>query len=308
MDIVTKKVQQQYMAYPFPNSGENINLYKDADWFINMLIFFEEVAPKNKKSFLENVEVLEAGCGTGPTISKVAQLYPTCHATGIDLSMQSLKIAKKAKNKYALKNLHFQQENILEMNLNKKFDAIICIGVLHHLSDMNAGLENLKRHLNEGGYILLWLYGKHGRYYLNLHQKLFQTLFSQVPSLKKKVALTKTFLTQMDNNYIASHIDTPNQAPKILFNENLKQTLENESWLVDQFLHINEQTLSFPEILTMLNKHNMNLVHWLGVDTSLQSYINNPEIIHLFQNLNLNERLTCLDLLLKPNYYMLAVN
>lgn len=308
MDIVTKNVQQQYMAYPFPNSGENINLYKNADWFINMLSFFEEVAPKNKKSFLEGVDILEAGCGTGPTISKIAQLYPTCYATGIDLSTESLDIATAAKNKHDLKNLHFKQENILEMDLNKKFDVIICIGVLHHLSDMNTGLKNLKKHLNDGGYILLWLYGKHGRYYLNLHQELFKTLFSRTPSLEKKVSLTKTFLTQINSNHIASHIDTPNQDPNNLFNENLKQTLENDSWLVDQYLHVNEQTLSMPEILNMLERHNMNLIRWLGVDISLQSYIDNPEIISLFENLTLNERLACLDLLLKPNYYMLAIN
>jgi len=275
---------------------------------INMLSFLEEVAPKNKQSFLENSSVLEAGCGTGPTISKIAQLYPTCRAVGIDLSTGALKIALAAKDKLALKNLHFQEANILEMNLNKKFDVIVCIGVLHHLSDMDLGLEKLKNHLNEGGYIMLWLYGKHGRYRLNLHQQLFQSLFSQVDTLEEKVSLTKAFLTHANSEYVASHIDTPDQIPTSFFNKNLQQTLENESWLVDQYLHENEHALTMPEILSMLNKHNLNLVRWLGVDLSLQAYVDSPEITNLFSSLSQAEKLNCLDLLLKPNYYMLAIN
>jgi len=308
MDIITEKVRQQYLSYPFPNSGENIDFYTNADWFVRVLSFFEEISPKSKQSFLEDSSVLEAGCGTAPTISKIAQLYPSCNAVGVDLSTESLKIARTVKNKYNLRNLHFREANILEMDLGAKFDVIICVGVLHHLSNMDLGLDQLKKHLNKGGYIMLWLYGKHGRYRLNLHQQLFKTLFSQVGSLKKKISLTKEFLAHASSENMASHIDTPNQTSTSSFDKNLKQTLKNESWFVDQYLHVNENTLTISEILTMLNKHGLNLLRWLGIDLSFQTYVNHSEITNLFSQLNQVEKLNCLDLLLKPNYYMLAIN
>jgi len=308
MDIITEKVRQQYLSYPFPNSGEDINFYLHADWFINILSFFEEIAPKNKRSFLEDSNVLEAGCGTGPTICKIAQLYPSCNALGVDLSTESLKIAQNMKNKHNLSNLHFKEANILEMDLGKKFDVIICIGVLHHVFNMELGLKQLKNHLNAGGYIMLWLYGKHGRYYLNLHQQLFKILFSKVSSFEEKILLAKAFLIHAKREHIVSHIDTPAQASLKFFDENLKRTLENESWLVDQYLHSNENTVTIPEIITMLDKHDLNLVRWLGVDTSFQSYVNCPEIVDLFSHLNQVEKFNCIDLFAKPNYYMLAIN
>ena len=194
-DKLTKKIFKMYQEYPFPNVN-----YK-MDYSLPLIRFLSKNAKSGNKNLLENASVLEAGCGTGNTIIKLSEYCPSGNFLGVDMTRNSLKIAKKNKDKKKIKNLEFEEKNILNMNLKKKFDLIFCIGVLHHLSDMNKGLKNLKKHLKKDGFLILWLYGKDGRFKLNLNQRMFSTLFKNEKSLKKKVDLTKKILKSESNKF-----------------------------------------------------------------------------------------------------------
>jgi 2-polyprenyl-3-methyl-5-hydroxy-6-metoxy-1,4-benzoquinol methylase len=306
LDVITSKVREMYLEYPFPNAE-----YKTTPWYKHMLNFFQHVVPSGNKSFLDKARILEAGCGTGATIMQVAKSFPDSSILGTDLSPTSLEIAKKIKQNANLSNIEFKNANILTMNLQEKFDVILNIGVLHHLSDAEAGLKNLVNHLTTGGYLILWLYGAYGRFSLNLNQCLFKILFSKVPKLSKKVALTKTFLSIGPKELLECHIDEPTTTNehniKNNFLSSLKYAIEHESWLVDQFLHVHEKSFTIENILELLNKTGLKLTSWLGMDLMLANSVDDPEIAALFSSLTKIEQLMCIDLLNKPSYYLLAV-
>ena len=251
VDLITQKIAEQYQNYPFPNSQENINFYADSEWFKEILKFFSEKAPNYQSSSLEKALILEVGCGTGPTISFLANKFPGCQAYGLDISSNALKQAESLQQLYNLKNLTLIEDNILTMDLKKKFDVIIAIGVMHHLSNIPQGLKKLIEHLDDKGYIVLWLYGEYGRYHLNLNQKMLNILFSSVNDFKKKVALTKKLLLHSPPSYLNCHIDTPLQT-KDAFQIYLYYAWKNESWLVDQFLNAHEQTFNINKIIHLL--------------------------------------------------------
>ncbi len=109
---------------------------------------------KDHKSGAENL--LELGCGTG----KHAELL-ACKGfsvTGVDLSENMLKEAKKRKNLLSAKiqkKLDFYQGDITKIRINKKFDAVISL--FHVISyqttneQLNAAFATAAEHLRKGG-------------------------------------------------------------------------------------------------------------------------------------------------------------
>ena len=300
-DKLTKSIFEMYQEYPFPD----IN-YK-MDYSLPLIRFLSNNAKKGKKNLLEESYILEAGCGTGNTIIKLAETCPTGNFTGVDMTINSLKIAKKNADLKNLKNLHFEEQNILNMNLGKKFNIIFCIGVLHHLSDMEKGMQSLINHLSDDGYLIMWLYGKDGRFKLNLNQRMLSLLFQSEPSLKKKVTLTKKILESASNKYLECHFNVPESKIEDKWKEGVEFLLKNENWIVDQFLHYNEKVVDMRDILNLLKTVNLEIVEWLGTPIDINQFIPDDSINTLFKNLSTGDRLFVLDDLLKPKYYFLVL-
>lgn len=140
-----------YARFPYPG-GQNHDSY-----------FENAVLPWVKKRQFKSI--LEAGCGTGDTLSSIAKLFPFSNITAIDFSNASLDAAKKkiADNGYA--NVKFHHADIVNFGAKTedKFDLIHCQGVLHHLDNPKNGLSALVSLMSDDGYIFLWVYTKIGR-------------------------------------------------------------------------------------------------------------------------------------------------
>lgn len=110
------------------------------------------------------LRVLIAGCGTGMDAVDTALHLQDADVTAIDLSRASLAYAMRKAGEYALENIRFRQEDILEIVAGAEpFHVINCTGVLHHMRDPGAGLHRLVRLLMPGGLIRLALYSKLAR-------------------------------------------------------------------------------------------------------------------------------------------------
>jgi len=300
MDSLTDEVRELYMQYPFPNAEYKL------DYGVHLHYYFAKKRSKGKKSFLEGIDILEAGCGTGSNITPLSQQFPTSRFLGIDLTPASIKIAKEKAEKLEIKNLDFQIANILELDLNKDFDVIFNLGVLHHLADMQEGIKNLAKHLRSNGYLVLWLYGTYGRFRLNLIQRMFKILLKSKKTMPEKVALAKKALSSLPREYVECHFNAPNTEIEDDFEKSLEFAFNNEAWLVDQFLHVNEKTVNIEDIFGLLDGADLKLTQWLGVGDHLKSYTDQQELSELFDGLEERERLICIDLLIKPNYYLVV--
>ena len=302
MDKLTKKVYEMYQQYPFPADVDYKMVYS-----LSILWFFAKNAPEGKKSFLDSANIMEAGCGTGNTLISLAQMFPASTFTGIDITINSLEIAKNNAKRLELDNISFINKDLLGFDLNKKFDVVFCIGVLHHLANMKNGFGNLVKHTSDEGYLVLWLYGKYGRSRLNLNQKMLETLFGNVPSLVDKVNLTKRILQKTKPEHIDCHFNVPDSKIEDDWERSLEFVLNNDAWLVDQFLHYNEKTVSMNEILEFVEDFSMELVHWDNVLLDINKYIDDEEVAKLYTRLSHKQKLLVLDYLLKPNYYLIIL-
>ena len=128
-------------------------MFEDEESFL----FKEWIYPNVLEDF-RNKEVLEAGCGGGQHTSFIAPYAKTI--TSVDLN--TVEIAEKRNKDF--NNIEFIEDDIAVMNLNKRFDIVFCIGVIHHTDNPDLTVENLKKHVKPGGRLILWVYSEEGNF------------------------------------------------------------------------------------------------------------------------------------------------
>jgi SAM-dependent methyltransferase len=107
--------------------------------------------------------ILVAGCGTSQA-ARYALTEPDARVTAIDISETSLRHTRDLQQKHGLRNLRLHRLAIERIGeLGETFDQIVCTGVLHHLSDPDAGLRALRNVLAIGGAIHVMVYAPYGR-------------------------------------------------------------------------------------------------------------------------------------------------
>ena len=304
-DKVTKKVETMYMRYPYPSpSTESIQTNE----LLNLLKIFElENGIK-----LENIKFLDAGTGSGHRITNVAQHYSKCDFLGLDISEKSLEIANVLKNKKKLENIKFRKANIMN-NISSlgKFNIVLCMGVLHHLSNPSKGLENLLSTLKKDGIVFLYLYGKLGGHKRMLNKKLISILLAKERSnydngikLIRELGLNKF---------------------EYGLNLNFKNKEEEDSLIVDYLLHANETLYDFNDIDKLFKKSEMYGYAVFGITTGTQGFLFDSSYetvkklsipqtniskflksdfsLSYYKSLSLKDKYRVLDIIYEPNGY-----
>ncbi len=107
--------------------------------------------------------ILIAGCGTSQA-ARHALMEPDARLTAIDVSETSLRHTRDLQQKHDIRNLHLHRLAIERIgDLGETFDQIVCTGVLHHLSDPDAGLRALRDVLAHDGAMHIMVYAPYGR-------------------------------------------------------------------------------------------------------------------------------------------------
>ena len=105
--------------------------------------------------------VLEVGCGIGTdavNFARAGAIY-----TGIDLSSESVKLAKKRLEVFGLKGEIFEanaEELVTKFDPHEKFDLIYSFGVIHHAPRPELVVANFPKLLAEGGEVRAMIYAK----------------------------------------------------------------------------------------------------------------------------------------------------
>jgi SAM-dependent methyltransferase len=107
--------------------------------------------------------ILVAGCGTSQA-ARYALVEPDARVTAIDISETSLRHTRDLQHKHDIRNLRLDRLAIERIGeLGETFDQIVCTGVLHHLSDPDAGLRSLRNVLAIDGAMHVMVYAPYGR-------------------------------------------------------------------------------------------------------------------------------------------------
>jgi len=155
---VTHAVKDFYEANPFPKYGD-----ADSRDTLCGAALASPLARLLDENLSSNALILDAGCGTGHLTNFLA-LRKERHAIGADLSLNSLRIAKKFKDRCGIQNAGFLQMNLFRPPFRAGvFDVVIANNVLHHTSDPLRGFRALAALLKPDGLFVLSLYNRLGR-------------------------------------------------------------------------------------------------------------------------------------------------
>jgi SAM-dependent methyltransferase len=106
-------------------------------------------------------KVLEIGCGIGTDAVNFARAG--ADYTGIDISGESIALAKRRFDVYSLRGkfIECNAESIDSvLNSDEKYDLIYSYGVIHHSPNPSAIIDNLPKYMNIGSTAKVMLYAK----------------------------------------------------------------------------------------------------------------------------------------------------
>lgn len=155
-DQVTRAVAEQYENWPYPQ-WTRLSVRAPR----TLADDIAELDPDGPQGFPPHPQILIAGCGTGRHAASVALRYPAARITAIDISEASLAYARTRCQALGILGVEFLRLDIHRLaDLGRRFDAISCAGVLHHLPDPERGWAALVEALNPGGVLHIMVYSK----------------------------------------------------------------------------------------------------------------------------------------------------
>ncbi len=109
----------------------------------------QELIKKFKTS--DGYILLDVGCGTGMHIKYFKEVY-SC--TGIDINNEMVEVAKSK-----VKGVNFKQGDMIDFDLNTKFDVILClfssIGYVKTYINLEKTIINFANHMKKGGVVII---------------------------------------------------------------------------------------------------------------------------------------------------------
>jgi SAM-dependent methyltransferase/uncharacterized protein YbaR (Trm112 family) len=179
---VTDIVKDFYEETPFPNyddldSRESLQTKARLGIFARLL---DEQIP-------DNALVLEAGCGTAQ-LSNFLGMNWRRRVIGADLCMNSLRLGKGFRDRFAVANADFVQMNLFRPPFpDESMDVVISNGVLHHTADPEGGFRAILAKLKPGGYILIGLYNWLGRLPTLWQRRLIEVFGDRMAALDSRL-------------------------------------------------------------------------------------------------------------------------
>lgn len=169
---VAHKVIRFYSKYPYPTI--RFPFGKRHRQLVSRIVSLWGFSPDS----IKGSEVLDAGCGTGEKSLLLAHMG--ARVTAVDICPSQVERARALAVKYG-QNIDFHVADVTRLNLNRKFDGIICSGVLHHTSDPHEGFRRLCSHLRPGGRILVGLYNAYSRVHYRVLRAVLHKAFGGDP-------------------------------------------------------------------------------------------------------------------------------
>ena len=129
----------------------------------NKLIKKFKIDEKSKEP-LKNISILDIGCGGGLLCEPLKRLG--ANITGIDAAKNNIEVAKLHAQEMNLdiRYIHSAPENI---NLEKKFDVILNMEVIEHVSDVDLFIENSSKLIKKGGIMFVATINKNLKSYIH---------------------------------------------------------------------------------------------------------------------------------------------
>ncbi len=193
-------------------------------------------------------QVLVAGCGTSQG-AKQALRQPEAQITAIDISLTSLDHTRDLQRKYDLANLEVLELPVERVGeLERRFDRIVCTGVLHHLPDPDAGLHALRDVLRPDGAIHVMVYAQYGRTGIYMLQEYCERLGIGLST--EEIRALATTLAALPRTHPVAHL------------LGTSPDFRTPAGLADALLHPQDRAYTVPQLLDWVRRTGLTFGRW----------------------------------------------
>jgi SAM-dependent methyltransferase len=245
---VADEVRVFYERHPYPPPVDSLDRYRQR-WDDRQRRRADSHLFWPDEPYREDRSVLVAGCGTSQA-AKYALRWPRAQVFGIDISTTSVEKTETLKRKYGLDNLEVRQlplERATELGC--RFEHVVCTGVLHHLSNPDAGLRALRDVLAPNGAVQLMVYAPYGRAGVYLLQQYCRQL--GIGSSPQEIKLLAASLRAL-----------PPDHPLVPLLRNAAD-FQDEAALADALLNPHDQPYSVPQLFDFIRQAGLQFSRWM---------------------------------------------
>lgn len=277
-----EKIRQQFDFGPYPR----VEIDRSPKNDVAALYFHNLVTPyylRNQKFInTEGKLILDAGCGTGYKSLVLAEANPGAKIIGIDISEQSLDLARQRFNYHGVETGEFHCLSIYDLpTLDLKFDYINCDELLYLFPEPAVALKAMKSVLKPDGIIRS-----------NLHSSLQRFNYFRVQEVFRLMGL-------MDGNPEDMEIDIAIETMKALKNNvDLKAKAWSSSYegenkkqnILMNYLFQGDKGYTIPDLFAALRAADLefiSMVNWR--QWKLRDLFKEPDNLPVFLAISLPE-------------------
>lgn len=157
-------IRDQYELLPYPDKPLALSVLTEPDFVASHQIDEPFALMGHPLATTAELNILDAGCGTGWAALALAVANPGAKIVGIDLSPKSVELARQ---RFACQGMETASFHVLAIedlpSLNRSFDYINCDQVLSFLPDPLQGLQAMRQVLKPGGILRANLHSQYQR-------------------------------------------------------------------------------------------------------------------------------------------------
>jgi 2-polyprenyl-3-methyl-5-hydroxy-6-metoxy-1,4-benzoquinol methylase len=274
------KIRQQFDTAPYPRKPLDQSPKNETE-----LLYFHDISTahylRNQKLIKTDGKlILDAGCGSGYKSLVLAEANPDAKIIGIDLSEESVKLAKQRLQYHGFDNADFHAMPLEKLpSLGLEFDYINCDEVLYLLPDIVVGLQAMKSVLKPEGIIRSNLHSCLQRHVYFSAQKVFNLmgLMNDNPRELEMELVRETMKTLKDQVML-----------KVLA-WNAREA-EQEEWILSNYLLQEDKGYNIPEAFAALRSADLefvSMVNWRQWE--LTDLFKDPDNLPMFLEMSLPE-------------------
>jgi len=134
---------------------------------------------KLEKAQSREFRFLDAGCGMGDFAIGLGRRNSAARILGIDINPDNIELSRRIAKKMGLNNIDFAKDDLTNLNVNEKFDLVLCNSTLQFIENDDIALRNINSAMKKGGKLLLYVPIEFRRYLLPqyIEDKLLKDFF-----------------------------------------------------------------------------------------------------------------------------------
>ncbi|MBD2483628.1 class I SAM-dependent methyltransferase [Planktothrix sp. FACHB-1365] len=245
-----EKIRQQFDSAPYPKTPLEQSPKTDYE----LLYIHNLVTPYylkyQKVTNTEGKIILDAGCGTGYKSLVLAEANPGAKIVGIDISEQSIELAKQRLKYQGFDNAEFYVLSIQDLpELEYEFDYINNDESLYLFPDITVPLKAMKSVLKPEGMIRT-----------NLHSAFQRVNYFRAQSLFNMMGLMNENPTELEIHFTGELMQAlKNQVLLKSQTYNLEKINEQE-WVLMNYLFQGDKGYIIPDLFSALRTVNLELI------------------------------------------------